>query len=415
MRRLVLLLVLLAVALEGCAPGPELLQAAAVGAAESGETDRAVAWTERAERQGAAPLPTLRTRLLLRAGRLEEAVAAYLAAPAGPGRDGVLSGIYVAAIQDALVRGQRAVLEAGALPPGNGGPPWETPLLRLALLSPDPAVRAAAARGLGARKDPGARALLLPLAGDRHAFVRAAAVEALVPTEPLVIAAVRQTLRDRDWRVRVAAASALARSGNSAGLPVLREALAQRDPSVRMAAALGLVPVRERSVGALLEARLADHDPYVRVSVAEALVQRGEAVGREALHRTLEAPDRSLALYAAEILAGLGDETPRPLLAAVLADQAAPAGVRLYAAWILGRLGDGAGAPVVAGYLSAVEAPLRLRTAWTLGEIGAEAARPALRLALADRDPGVRAHAALALAKLAGEAQPTQVPPRPLL
>ena len=48
MRPPVLLLGFLALPFAGCGPGPELLQAAAVAAAAAGETDRAVAWAERA-------------------------------------------------------------------------------------------------------------------------------------------------------------------------------------------------------------------------------------------------------------------------------------------------------------------------------------------------------------------------------
>ncbi|MGH7364047.1 MAG: hypothetical protein ACREKA_09900, partial [Candidatus Methylomirabilales bacterium] len=71
MRPPVLLLAFLALPFAGCGPGPELLQAAAVAAAAAGETDRAVAWAERAERQGVPSPLALRAHLLLVAGRLE--------------------------------------------------------------------------------------------------------------------------------------------------------------------------------------------------------------------------------------------------------------------------------------------------------------------------------------------------------
>ncbi|HEU5394336.1 MAG TPA: hypothetical protein VFV36_05985, partial [Candidatus Methylomirabilis sp.] len=78
----VLLLALLLAPLAGCSPGAERLEAAAIAAAAAGETDRAAAWAARAERQGAPSPLALRARLLLGAGRLEEAVDAYRRGPA---------------------------------------------------------------------------------------------------------------------------------------------------------------------------------------------------------------------------------------------------------------------------------------------------------------------------------------------
>jgi len=110
----VLLLALLALPFAGCGPRPEVLRAAAVAAAAAGDTDRAVAWAERAERQG-APFPlALRAHLLLGAGRLEETPYARLARlDAGSWFDPAFSGERLLLVSQAvrLIPADRLLLE----------------------------------------------------------------------------------------------------------------------------------------------------------------------------------------------------------------------------------------------------------------------------------------------------------------
>jgi HEAT repeat protein len=168
---------------------------------------------------------------------------------------------------------------------------------------------------------------------------------------------------------------------------------------MQAAEALGALAVQEAAPG-LLET-LNDSDRYVRLYAAQALVRLGETEGLTVLHGALEHPSSLfLRLYAAEVLADLQDGTPRAWLSRVVADPTMAKRDRLYAAWILGRLGDPSGIRHVEGLLQDSDPYVRLQTAWTLGEIGNPEASPVLRSALLDPERAVRIHAAWALKRL---------------
>ncbi len=135
-------------------------------------------------------------------------------------------------------------------------------------------VRVAAAEGLGTVGDPSAAAALVRLAADPDPLVRAAALTGAAgigcPPE-LATIAVGATAAP-SWRIRQAAAGALAVAGELAPLLAL---LGDREADVRKAAVRALAPRSAESVvAAALRERLADSDADVRAYARLALPRR---------------------------------------------------------------------------------------------------------------------------------------------
>ena len=133
---------------------------------------------------------------------------------------------------------------------GKIGDQKAEPFLQRALHDSDPAVREAAARGLG----------------------RLPAVKMGAGTELVAL------LRDSDLPVRHAAAQALGGGeGISVSIPALAELLASPDPTVRQAAGHALLLVDAGEAFAALSKGTTDADPIVRQWTVAALGELGDA------------------------------------------------------------------------------------------------------------------------------------------
>jgi HEAT repeat protein len=218
----------------------------------------------------------------------------------------------------------------------SAGHPVPIEPLREALTAPDPAVRAAAVRALGAVGDHSAARDALEFAlADEDPGVQAAAAEALgsvgAGTDML-----EQSLRAAEPRVRRAAARALARRGGNVRGPLL-QALDDPDPAVVLAALEGLgenatvedittltthrdpdvaaealVRLRARDATAAAKAALGmlDHPVWaVRLEAVRSVDASG--AGAEALRRRAERERDPMVLEAIEsVLGGKGGATP---------------------------------------------------------------------------------------------------------
>jgi HEAT repeat protein/lysophospholipase L1-like esterase len=268
-------------------------------------------------------------------------------------------------------------VEAGAGPAKPGASPGE---LAADLTSPDPRVRARAARLLGAR---GASAR---------------------PTVPSIAA----RLDDPSAAVRVAAVWALGRIGPRPGadLPALVSRLEDEDPAVRAGAAwaLGRLETRAAPAQTALVARLRDPEPEVRRRAVAALQRLRPDPGRSlvpvlAILEDARSPGRA---EAARVVGFMGAAAAGAVPALVSALGSGDPRLRREAISALGSVGPGAAAAVPALVRALDDPDLRWRVPDALGEIGPGARRavPALREALHDANATVRWRAALALGKM---------------
>jgi HEAT repeat protein/lysophospholipase L1-like esterase len=276
-------------------------------------------------------------------------------------------------------------------PAGHPAPPGseDLPALAATLESPDPRVRARAARALG-RAGSDARRL-----------------------RPAVAA----RLEDEDQAVRAAAVWALGRLGPrpDADLAALEGRLADADPAVRAGAAwsLGrLGPVAASAAPALVE-RLGDAEPEVRRRAVDALerVRPDAATCLDAARRVLNDPRSPGRAEAARAIALMGASAVDAVDDLVAALEAEEPRVRQEAVSALGAVGPGAAAAVGALVRSMGDPELSWRVPEALGSIGPAAAEavPALRASLGDERGNVRWRAAVALGKMgeaAGQAGP---------
>lgn len=148
----------------------------------------------------------------------------------------------------------------------------------------------AEARGLAARRAPGAKARVRELLrgeSDAAARARLASVLGALPKKDLAPADFDEALADRDARVRNAALTAMAKLGGAEAESRLTAALGS-DPSagVRMNAAFWLGQPSHRGAAAALGRALGqDKDPNVRVAAAQALTRLDSAAARRELRR----------------------------------------------------------------------------------------------------------------------------------
>ncbi len=400
-----LLLAVLVVLLAGCSGEPADLTIRVETLVRRGDPEGALALVDQHLKNAPQDKPArfLRVKLLIHVRAVDEALQEYqrLWRIQGDPHPEVLGEILTAYLEEEVEAGGSSRLRAAPLV-AHPGSPAALPLLYELASKGDPAARRLAVDALSRIGSKPAISFLTSLLKDPDPYIRVQAARGLGRLGAYVAKPeLNRLLNGESEVVRVGAADGLARLGDPRATPVLLQALRSPRASIRMQAAevLGALAVQEAAPELL--ATLNDSDSYVRLYAAQALVRLGETEGLTVLRGALEhSSSLSLRLYAAEVLANFGDETPRFLLYRVVADPTIEIWDRLYAAWILGRLDDPSGIRHIGGLLQDSDPYVRLRTAWTLGEIGDLGASPVLRSALLDPERAVRIHAAWALKRL---------------
>jgi len=220
-------------------------------------------------------------------------------------------------------------------------------------------------------------------------------------------------------RLRASAARALGRLGPAASpaVPRLVRRLGDPEPPVRAGAAWALGQIGPPARPALLPLveRLRDDDPSVRFHAGESLGRIGPdtEAARRALVAVVEdaaAPGRA---EAAAALGHLGAAAQGALPALVAALEDPRESVRGRAAWALGQIGPAARSAVPALLVAFKDAGVRWRVADALGAIGPDAlaAVPDLVAALHDPSSNVRWRAAEALGAIGPRSARSAVPP----
>jgi len=237
-----------------------------------------------------------------------------------------------------------------------------------ALESPDPAVRASAARIIG-------------LSGDAQAA-------------PALLA----RLEDADLRAGDAIAEALGRLAAPETLPTLFEGLSHDDEVVRARAAYALGLMRTESAVPQLAEMLLKDGSMVRKRAADSLASIGTPAAIEALIVPLSQQELTPARHSA--MQGL-ERVGRPAGDALVGALSSPDPVlRHNAAEMLGWIRYDGAVPALTKALSDGNASVRAQAAWALGEIGTQPARLALtKMEKAEKDPEALEAARMALAR----------------
>lgn len=250
-------------------------------------------------------------------------------------------------------------------------------------------------------KPPLEKLLVALTSDDRDRRIRAAS-ELGDTGDRTVIPVLIKTLRDDDWRVREAAAGALARLKAAAAVPALLEALRQmRGGPFSNNAPNKLITQAIRDIGAasvpvLIDA-INDDDPRMRLAIVDMLGEIGDTDAIPVLTNALHDPDVRVRWRAAEALGSMGSEAALPHLLAMLKEGSEDA--RLSATWALGQIGSQAAVDGLIALLHHREWRLRWAAVEALWAIGADAV-PALIDQLNDRSEIVRSAAARALAEI---------------
>jgi HEAT repeat protein len=255
-------------------------------------------------------------------------------------------------------------------------------LLRQAIASPNPALRAVAAAGLGAlaAQIPGWPAdeksleALVKALEDPSETVQAAVISALGRTRSkAALEALIRTLLESHATARRLAAEALGRMGTE-GHEVLREALTEDEVLVRRAALYGLAQVSDGWVNETLEEVVRrDSEWFIRSTAEEILSERLAVPAPEKLERPQAANLSWLISLAAERGQGV-PAGPKAMeyLKEALEERQRPA-VRAMAARSLGDIGEPDSSPLIAEALhdpdhhvreAAFFALARLNQAW---------------------------------------------------
>ena len=183
---------------------------------------------------------------------------------------------------------------------GDLGGPEIVGLLRTQTADPDPVVRAAAARALGAVRAVAAGADIRRLLGDLSPIVREAAVVAAMDARlTALVPDLIDLVGDSDAGIRLKAARALGSLGDRSVVPALLQAFPDQSTGVSEAIAA--------AVGRL--------DPDALADLVDPLIDSPDAEGKLALIRSMRRSRRSGALAALQRL--LGDEMP-PVRAAAI-------------------------------------------------------------------------------------------------
>jgi cyclophilin family peptidyl-prolyl cis-trans isomerase/HEAT repeat protein len=262
---------------------------------------------------------------------------------------GALGGASALDALSALVRDPDETVAFEALRAlGRIGDERGRPAAAAALGSPSDTVRREALRTLAALPpDRRLRSRIVPLAGDRSPWIRAAALSALARTDrsdfalvlsgmdpdpvwwvrsalatalgelgdEMSVGILHAMLADEDARVRPAVLEALRHARGRDALDTFRRQLQDPDMGVRAAAAKGLAAMGAKDLSAeLLDAwkrGQADGELEARLAVVEALAAAADAKARAALGEiATRDPSRAVRKAAADALRDLGETSP---------------------------------------------------------------------------------------------------------
>ncbi|WP_417912862.1 HEAT repeat domain-containing protein [Candidatus Electronema sp. TJ] len=191
----------------------------------------------------------------------------------------------------------------------------------------------------------------------------------------------------------------LAQLGDSSALPDLRKLLSDEDEPMRLAAAKALGKIGDTSSASELVNLLANATTYkdTRKDAASALGKLGDRSIVSGLIKLLVNSNKYIRMYGAELLGNLGDDDSStvPALVNLLADKSE--NVRQVVARVLGNIGDSSAMPVLVKLLADEDAEVRRSAAYAVGMLGDSSVMPELFKLLADTDAEVQRSAAYAL------------------
>lgn len=245
-----------------------------------------------------------------------------------------------------------------------------------------PAVREAAAMGLGIVDDKIGVPALLRALGDEQSGVRANSAWALGRLDDgRAVAPIRALLTDEGVEVRSAAVAALGQLDSTSSAPMLERVLRDdKAPSVRRNAAWALGQLEAKnSATTLVRALQSDTRDDVREMTAWAL---GSMESKDAVPNLITSLQRDSSFHvretAAWALGSIEDKGAVDALGNAAGNDARPE-VRGTAAWALGQI-EPTSAP--RGLVKAISDPVpdvRLKAAWALSEIGDSTAMAVVR------------------------------------
>jgi HEAT repeat protein len=294
-------------------------------------------------------------------------------------------------------------------------------LIRALGYKKDEYVRKAAVYALGEIKDPRAVEPLIAALKDKD--VRKAAAEALdhlgwkpaqdesagwywmakhdwdkcVALGALAVEPLSAALKDKEWKVRAAAARALGKIQDPRAVEPLIAALKDTDKDVREAAVYALGEIKDPRAVEPLIAALKDAEWRVRTAADEALVKIG-APAVEPLIAALKDKDSDVRKAAAQVLGEIKDPRAVKPLSAALKDEEWD--VCQAAAEALGKIKDPRAVDPLIAALKDTDKDVREAAVYALGEIKDPRAVEPLIAALKDENSDVRQAAAKALEKI---------------
>lgn len=233
---------------------------------------------------------------------------------------------------------------------------------------------------------------------DRDARVRRAAAAALGPilcTEggKEIVEALAEAFRDRAPEVRAEAVFAFAQWDSPQALQPFRSAFRHREPEMRLAAVVASRWCTDQESLGLTVAALGDRDARVRAAAAETLGERGDSKPLQPLRKLTR--DRDVSVRANAILAlGKLRDTDMGLFRRALRDSSDD--VRGAAICGLGEIGSAEATTALIGILAHKDEMVAELATSVLGTLD-ESAMPQLINALQSSNPRVRAGAATAL------------------
>ena len=208
--------------------------------------------------------------------------------------------------------------------------------------------------------------------------------------------------QERDAQRRCGLARELVRAGDREKTAVMLEILAEEDDYGHTHAAESLFKVDEIGDGQLLrEAMRREGNPKLRIMAAAALARKGDSAAMKFLREQVQDDDLEIARTAAWVLTQIGDDTDLPALRAGLKRADDPL-TRCYFIHALAVLGDAEGKRMLQANLRHADPAVRTYAANFAGDAGIVSAAGDLTSLLDDAVLDVRVRAAQALLTLAG-------------